>query len=370
MERERQKAILKEQEKAYKRYMKQREICKDQLEQIKEHEHLSELSKMEAQKEGEEILRLTRLYELEIQEKAQMKQEEKLELRRAHMEHVADKTILKTVEEQKREEENDKIQAHFKAKQAMAKLRREKEDEIHRIMEEYRDNITKRVLEQMKMTYVNEDQRVAREVEEQDAEREKELNEKQEKNKAELKSIAEHRANMMKMKEDKEKQERLEAKEKLCELMEADRFYLEMEKDKKQRYRNEKIKVKEMQIQQMAEKRAREQHEKQAELDYVAQGEAIAMLKEQEFQEYAKQVIDSESKTAKNLYPLFRAAKEGIGGGHGPVYRERGRLRPSYQSRDVSGTQLPSYSGIATQEIKELSEHGVQKTKGRLGFTW
>ncbi|XP_039351223.1 coiled-coil domain-containing protein 173 isoform X4 [Mauremys reevesii] len=371
MEREREKAILKEQEKAYERYMNRQALCRDHLEQIKEHKHQAELDKIEAKKEGEEIQRLTKLYELEVQRENEKKLEEKREHRRMHCEHVADQDILKAVQEQKQEEENDKIRAHFKAKQNMAKLRREKEAEMNRLMQERRDIITNRLVAQMKQTFERIDERVARDVAEREAEWEKELKEKEEKTKAELKSIAEHRATVIKMKEEREREARLEGKEKLRELMEADRIYLEMEKDKKRRNRNENIKMQKTQIQQMAEKRAKEQHEKQAELDYEAQKEVIAICKEQEFQEYANQVIDSESKTTRNIYPLLKAAKEGTGGGHGPVYRERGGIRPSYQARDINGTQLPSYNCNTTEEIKELNINGnIQQAKGRLGFTW
>uniref|UniRef100_A0A8C4YCH8 Trichohyalin-plectin-homology domain-containing protein n=1 Tax=Gopherus evgoodei TaxID=1825980 RepID=A0A8C4YCH8_9SAUR len=316
VEREREKAILKEQEKAYERYMNRQALCRDHLEQIKEHKHQAELDKIEAKKEGEEIQRLTKLYELEVQRENEKKLEEKREHRRMHCEHVADQDILKAVQEQKQEEENDKIRAHFKAKQSMAKLRREKEAEMNRLMQERRDIITNRLVAQMKQTFESIDERVARDVAEREAEWEKELKEKEEKTKAELKSIAEHRATV-------------------------------------------------------AEKRAKEQHEKQAELDYEAQKEVTAICKEQEFQEYANQVIDSESKTTRNIYPLLKAAKEGTGGGHGPVYRERGGIRPSYQARDINGTQLPSYNCNTTEEIKELNVNGnIQQAKGRLGFTW
>lgn len=58
-----------------------------------------------------------------------------------------------------------------------------------------------------------------------------------------------------------------------------------------------------------AEKQAKRQQEKQASLDYDAQKEDIALCKEREFQSYAKQVIESESKTTHHLYPLLKISK-------------------------------------------------------------
>ncbi|XP_006268938.3 cilia- and flagella- associated protein 210 [Alligator mississippiensis] len=370
MEHEREKAILKEQEKAHECHMKRQALCRDQLEQIKEHKHQAELAKLEAKREAKGIQRLTRLYELDVLREKEKKEKEKLEHKRTHLEYIADQHVLKAVKEQKEEEENDKIRAHFKAKQTLAKLRREKEAEMNRLMQERQDNIINCLAAQMKQTFQEEDERVARAVAEKEAAWEEELKEKEEKHTAELKSIAEYRATVMKVKKEKEQEERLEAKKKLQELTEADRIYLEMEKEKKQRQHNENIKTKEFQIQQMAERRAKREQEKQKELDYDAQREIIAIYKEQEFQEYAKQVIESESKIAQNLYPLLKAAKERTARGHGPIYRERGRIRPSYQTKDVSGTQLPSCSSNTAQEIKALPDNDpIQTTKARPGFT-
>ncbi|XP_066468273.1 cilia- and flagella- associated protein 210 isoform X2 [Tiliqua scincoides] len=354
---ERLQMVLKEEEKAKEHHKKRMQLNNDQLEQIAEHKHLAELAKLEDIREGREIQELTRLHHLEIQERERKLHEEKLERKQAHQEHVADQIILKAIEKQKQEEEDDKIRRHFKAKQAMAKLRKAKEEEIVRIMEEHREQISNRFLAQMKKQGLDEDERIAREIAETEEEEAQERKAKEEKNKADLQSIKEYRMSVIKMKEDKEQQERLEAKEKLRELMEADRVYQELEKDKKHRNHCANLKLQEAHVVQIAEKIGRAEREKQEEAEYVKQKELIALCKEQEFQAYAKKIIDEESKTARNLYPLFKAAKEG----GGPVYRER--------EDDTSATKLP-YTGDTAQEMKLLNEYRYDKTKARLGFTW
>lgn len=47
-------------------------------------------------------------------------------------EHLANQKIIKAVEEQKQMEEDDRIRAHFKAKQTIAKLMKKKEAEMRR----------------------------------------------------------------------------------------------------------------------------------------------------------------------------------------------------------------------------------------------
>ncbi|NWJ05674.1 CC173 protein, partial [Crypturellus undulatus] len=337
MEHERKKALLREEEKARERYMKQKALCRDQLEQIKEHEHQAELAKLEDKREGEEIQRLTRLYQLEIQKGKEKEQAEKLERRRLHHEHVADQKIIKAAQEQKQEEEDDRIRAHFKAKQIIAKLRKEKEAEMQRLMQEHQDTIVNRLAAQMNEAFKMEDDCVARDIAKKEAKQEQERKKKEEKKKADIESVAEYRATVMRMKAERKKEEKAEGKKELNELMEADRIYLEMEEAKKQRRRDENMEVQKIQIQQMAEKQARKQQEKQADLDYDAQRETIALFKEREFQNYAKQVIELESKTTHNLYPLLKASK-GTRFVQGPLSRGKGS---SYQAQDTGGTQLP-----------------------------
>lgn len=87
--------------------------------------------------------------------------------------------------------------------------------------------------------------------------------------------------------------------------------------------------------------------------------------KEKEFQDYAREVIESESEsTNKYIYPLVKAVQEGPGGGPGPVFVDRGVLRPRYQANDITGVQLPFYTSQGSKY------NNFQKSKGRLGFTW
>ncbi|XP_074001858.1 cilia- and flagella- associated protein 210-like [Numenius arquata] len=321
-ERERKEAILREQEKAQQHYMNQQALRRDQLEQIKERKHQEDLAKLEAKREGEQIDRLNRLYQLEIQRTMEKEQEEKAEQQRLYDEYVTDQKIIKAIEEQKQMEEDDRIKAHFKAKQTIAKLIKEKKAEMRRLTQERQDKIVSQLAAQMKEALKREDDRVARDIEKKEAEEEKKRKEKEAKEKAAIESIAEHRATVMKMKVEKEREEKAEAKKELNALMEKNRIYLEMEKNKKQRQRDANMEVQKIQIQQMAEKQAKKQQEKQADLDYDAQTEAIALCKEREFQSYAKQVIESESKTTRHLYPLLKAFKDGRGLGLGPFSSE------------------------------------------------
>ncbi|NXY27662.1 CC173 protein, partial [Pomatorhinus ruficollis] len=124
--------ILSEQEKVHQHYMNQQALRKDQLEQIKEHEHQADLAKQEKKREEEEIQRSIQLYKLEMQREKEKKEEGKIERRKLYHEHLNDQKIIKAIEEQNQMEEDDRIKAHFKAKEIIAKMRKKKEAEIRR----------------------------------------------------------------------------------------------------------------------------------------------------------------------------------------------------------------------------------------------
>ncbi|XP_063174284.1 cilia- and flagella- associated protein 210 [Candoia aspera] len=358
IERERLKVVQLEEEKAKTERMKRVQVANNQLEQIKEHEHLANIRKLEEKKEREDIHALTKLYQLEMQEKEQVEREEKVKQRQAHLAYVADQITLKAIEKQKQEEEDERVRTHIRAKQAIDKLKKAKEEELHRLTEEERERITNRLLAQMKKKLVDEDERIAREIAETDEEQVKELKAKEEKFQADLKSIAEHRNSVIKMKEEKEKQERLEGQRILRGLIEADRIYQELERDKKHRNFCANLELQETHVMQIAEKIARDESEKQHDAEYVRQKEVIALCKEQEFQKYAKKVIDDQSKTTQKLYPLLKVLHEGIPNVSSPAYGE------SHQGCEKH-TSKPPYVG----EMKLCTEQGYG-TKARLGFTW
>lgn len=56
---------------------------------IEEHKRQADLAKLEDKREGEEIQRLSRLYELEMQKKMEKEHEEKLERQKLY--HVSDR---------------------------------------------------------------------------------------------------------------------------------------------------------------------------------------------------------------------------------------------------------------------------------------
>ncbi|XP_006867086.1 PREDICTED: coiled-coil domain-containing protein 173 [Chrysochloris asiatica] len=360
-----EKALKEEQEKAAKCHRDRVALANDHLKQIKEHEEETERKKKEREMDAEEIKRQNSLYELEMRKKLEKKKEEIHESRRLFFEHMNDKNIIKAVEQQQQVEEDEKIRNFIKAKKCLAEMKNKKEAETHRLMEERRERIHNFLGELMKEKLDNEDLIIARVIAEAEAEREKRDIERCEKNKAERKAIAEYRAIVMKNKEEEERQRKINSKEQLMEILKADQIFWEHEKEKKRKADEERRKVQDAHIQQMAKNKFNVKQSKEAEMDHCRLTAAIAAEKEKEFQDYAREVIEVESRlTNKYIYPLVKAVQEGPGGGHGPMFMDRGGIRPSYKANDVMGVQLPFYNSQGSKYTN------FQKSKGRLGFTW
>ncbi|KAM4669536.1 uncharacterized protein AAGF69_005421 [Amazona ochrocephala] len=202
--------------------------------EIKERKHQADLAKLEDKREGEQIQLSNRLYQLEIQ-KEKKKRKKKL--------NTGGSTMV--------------IQVH-------------------------KDKALEQLTAQINEAFKVEDDCLARVAAAVEDEYQIKKQEKEAKQKAAIEAIAEHRATVMKMKVEKEKEEKAESERDRNQQNTADCIYLEQEKEKKQRQRDASMEVQKFQIQQMAEKRAKTQQEKQDDLDYDAQRKA-AFCKDQAF---------------------------------------------------------------------------------------
>ncbi|XP_057279718.1 cilia- and flagella- associated protein 210-like [Pezoporus wallicus] len=282
MDRDGPDAARREAEVERGRYLARRAVAQEQLAQIKEHKHQADLAKLEDKREGEQIQLSNQLYQLEIQKDREKEEKEKVERRRQHHEYVSEKKTIKAEEKQKEDNEDDRIEAYIKEKEMMADLAREKVAETNRAIQVHKDKALEQLTAQINEAFKVEDDRLARGAAAVEDEYQIKIKEKEAKQKAAIEAIAEHRTTMMKMKVEKEKEEKAEGERDRNQQMTADHTYLEKEKDMKQRQHDASMDVQKFQIQQMAEKRAKKQQEKQDDLDYDAQREA-AFCKDRAF---------------------------------------------------------------------------------------
>ncbi|KAG5283659.1 hypothetical protein AALO_G00044540 [Alosa alosa] len=363
-----EQALQQEMEKELKRRQESEVTVKGLLQQIKEHELTKEEQMKEDKRQGDELKRLKELYDQEQAMLEEKRLEEKRNLLKSHNEYMCNRDMLKAVETQKQQIEEEKCQMFANAKLRMMKLRKEREAERLREKQKVREEFIARLAAHQEEQKINEEELIAKAIEEKDAREARQLMEKEKKRDAMLQSIAAHRDTARQEQEEKEREERQKALDLLMAKKEADRIFLEKQHMKAARMKEDSQTLQKIYIHQMAEKRAREQKLTKDLQTFEITNGLLVSEEERQFQQYAKRIIATAKEAGRDPGLLQRAAREGIGGGLGPIF---GGVRPSYLVQDDTGVQMPSYVGAASQDIKELNETtDIQKAKKRLGFTW
>jgi len=169
--------------------------------------------------------------------------------------------------------------------------------------------------------------------------------------------------------EKKAADERRKELEMLAVRREADTVFAKNEEEKNRRKFEEMKDLQAFHVGQGQERKNKVIMARELSLDQDKKNQELVQLEEAQFQEYARRVIDHCDRGGRNTIPLRKAAKEGAGGGLGPVFPGKGGIRPSYMVSDQSGVQLPNYQRDTTDGIKK-DIYGDGRTDKRLGFVW
>ncbi|KAI1898177.1 hypothetical protein AGOR_G00069660 [Albula goreensis] len=360
MEEERQKGLRRKQE--------NEAIAEDLKQQMREQEIIREKERRESKMEAEELQRLKDLHDWERSMQEQKRQEGKRSVMKAHLEHLSNRNIIRAIEAQREDAEEERRKLFMSAKQKMLKMRKEKEAEMFREVQRHRETMTERLAAQLQERTCNEEELVAKAVTKREARLEREQRESEVKHKAMLDSIAAHREMTHQEQERKLREEKQKAVEMLEAKKEADKIFIEKQYLKAQKMKENCVALQDFHIHQMAERHTKEQLAKKEDLNFQSKNKDVITEEEEQFQRYAEGVIRSAAEAKRNTLTLRKAAREGIGGGLGPIF---GGLRPSYLVHDSTGVEMPKYVSSRTQDIKELHEtNDIHQAKKRLGFSW
>nr|XP_002128435.1 coiled-coil domain-containing protein 173 [Ciona intestinalis] len=366
-----ERGILEDQHKASKRYQERQKVAEYQAMQIKEHVKQQDQEALEDKKEGEEVRKLARLHEWEQKKLEQVRRQEKMLVMQSHKEHEQNKAAIRALEEQQEEEENEEIRLFAAAKKKMLRLRKQKEAELFKEVQDHKNKMTNLLAAQLKQKVDDEDSRIIKATKEKEEKLAKERDEKQQKLKKALKSIAEHRDEQLTLKERQEKMERRKALEQLAVKVEADRVFNQKQYEKAVATKEHKKQLQAFHMAQINDRAEKERQNREEELHHDEQLVNLLSIEEEQFQEYANKVISAAKKKGQNPYPLTKAAQAGAGGGRGPTFDGKGGLRPSYMTADGYGVQLPNCQRSTTESIKSKCESGnATVAKKRLGFVW
>ncbi|XP_043987391.1 coiled-coil domain-containing protein 173 isoform X3 [Gambusia affinis] len=361
-------ALRKEQEKAVQKKLERQTVAEDLKNQIKANEFAREQQKLEIKKDGEEIQQLQERYQWEQRMESERQANQKRNLMNAHLDHLNNRALRKEQEAQKQKAEEEQMKLFLSAKEQMTKLRKQREKELFSEVQQQRERILNKLTDTQQEQATNEEQRIAKALAEWDA-RQAQLQQKEERKKSEmLKSIAAHRELLRNEKEHLDKIAEQETRDALQAKRDADKVYAKQQQLKAEKMREEQRKLHDFNVAQMAERSARLQQMKDEEREFEAKNMKLSAEEELKFQQYSQHIIKAAAEAKRNLIPLYKATREGVGGGHGPVFSG---VRPSYLVQDSSGAQMPRYVSITTESIRKLNEAGdIHEAKKRLGFTW
>ncbi|XP_044071942.1 coiled-coil domain-containing protein 173 [Siniperca chuatsi] len=361
-------ALRQEQEKALQKKLERQAIAEDLKNQIKENKLVREQQKIENKKDGEETQRLHELYQWGQRMEEERQAQQKRNLMQAHLEHLTNRDLIRATDAQKQEAKEEQRKLFLSAKQKMMKLRKDKERELFREAQLRREKIMNKLTITQQEQTVSEEQRITKAVAEQDAKQAQKQWEEEERRANMLKSIAAHREVMRQEKEQRDKMAKQNTRETLLAKIEADRIFSEKQQLKAQKIKEDGRKIQDFNATQMAEKSARHQQLRREEHEFEAKNTELTAEEENQFQQYSQHIINAAAEAQRNVFPLCKAAREGIGGGLGPA---SSAVRPRYLVKDSTGAQMPKYVSGATQNIKKLHEAvDIHEAKRRLGFTW
>jgi len=367
-EEDNQKALLKERQNWIARHEDAMKNNTYVVHQVKERHMEKEREKLRDKMEGIEIQDALRQYNDEIVRIEQVKNDEKKQLLRAHEETLSNKMLLSAIEKQNQDEADDKIRRFALAKREMAKLRAQKERQLLNERLRIRDEQTEKLGNLLRQAKNEEDDRLFAALKEKEEKDARDLEEKLKQQQEMFVSINNHRIETQKLKEEKDKKDRLEAIEmRHARLMADELFQQQEEKRARDRFEHEKA-LKQIHLAQQNERKEKGEKARAAELDNDYRNVELLRLEAEQFQKYAQEVIDEEKERgAKNLYPLVKVANSGFGGGHGPMFDNEGNIRPSYQTADIYGKEMPSFQASGCSEVKKCQTGNTAK---RLGFVW
>uniref|UniRef100_A0A3P9N694 Cilia and flagella associated protein 210 n=1 Tax=Poecilia reticulata TaxID=8081 RepID=A0A3P9N694_POERE len=340
-------ALRKEQEKAVQKKLERQTVAEDLKNQIKANEFAREQQKLEIKKDAEEIQQL--------QERHQREKEQEAQKQKAEQEQM--KLFISTKEQMTK---SSALIFHLSLSFffSFSEVQQRRERILNKLTATQQEQAT------------NEEQRIAKALAEWDA-RQAQLQLEEERKKSEtLKSIAAHRELLKKEKEHLDKIAEQETRDALQAKREADEIYAKKQQLKAEKMREEQRKLHDFNVAQTvtAEKLSPLPASAFLIVDFEATNAKLSAEEELRFQQYSQHIIKSAAEAKRNVIPLYKATREGAGGGHGPVFSG---VRPSYLVQDSTGAQMPRYVSITTESIRKLNEAGdIHEAKKRLGFTW
>jgi len=308
-------------------------------------------------------------YKQWLKAKTDHERNEKVLLNQDIIEQIGQKKRYQVLETQQSQAEDEEIRLFESARSKLAKERKHREIGIRK----HKQAISERILDKLVATARNIEEEenliVENAIKKQDeaaAKREAaEANARQ----MALADIRQHRESERARAAELKQFEKLKNEEDLKVRIAIDNDYLTSEKDRWQTRREAAQTYQGAHKIQINERATKERLAIDDEILCDKREKEARDREEVEFQTYVSDVITRAKDRGVNAYPLIKAAQPGDGGGHGPV--DAVGTRPSFQSTDGYGVQLPTYQKNSTDAVKKFyTPNDMAHAKKRFGFVW
>ncbi|XP_077584722.1 cilia- and flagella- associated protein 210 [Stigmatopora nigra] len=354
-------ALRKEQERAQRKRQESKAFADDLQKQIKENQLKKEQRKLETKKEGEEIQECQNLLQWEQKMEAEKQFQQKNRFMQAQLEHLTHRDNSKAADALKQEAEEVQRKLFLAAKEKMVKLRKDKEEELLREVQNRRDKIKENLIE-AQQEREKKQQSIENAVPQLDAQKIQQQWEEEHQKANMIKSIAAHREHVIQERE----HEKLLRKEKERDALQAkkedEQIFCEEEQKKTQSVRQELQKLQDFNASLMVAKKVKQDQIRQAEKEFQAKNMALLAEEELDFRQYSRTVVQEAALAERSVISLCKVLREGPAGA--PSFTG---ANPRYPIQDSNGAQMPKYRS------KSMHSHEVvdtEKAKKRLGFMW
>ncbi|CAN9509523.1 unnamed protein product [Ophioblennius macclurei] len=346
-------AAKSELESAMRRRLDCEANAEDIKDQIRVKEALREQKKLQCQKDREEMMRRHELYLAQAKMEADQREAERKNLMQNHLEHMANRNLTLSLDAQREQAEDEQRRLYL-----AAQLRSQKEREKQ--WKEAQSNRLKTLhtLAVARMDDTDDtDQRIARSIAEKQAEADQRQRLEDEMRADMLKSIAEHREAKQREKELRDKTDKQRMHEETLAKREMIRIACEKEELLAKEWREMEQAVQNFNVSQMAAKTARREQRRLNLQEEMAREAQLAAVDDLEFERYSRSLINAAAQAKKNVFPLCKAARKGLGG--------RDVMSPD----GSGGTQASKPLVRGAKDIRKLNEPtNLEDCKRRLGF--
>jgi hypothetical protein len=365
--------VLEEDEKkaAKERSQKRKNVQKYQLAQVKHRADLNAEELAEQIHEGEESKRMKDEHIKNEKLKQQALEEQKKYTRQCYLEHLQGKEMFKQKSKIQEAEELTEIKIFNEHKERMTKIRAEKAKEKISKGHKLQARLLEQLENEINQKVIDEDKKIRAAQIKLEAAVDEAHRRKQERVTSEIRDIKDSLT--------RQKQElvQLEKERKECERrekqadMEADYQHCHREQIKARLRRETNMTFQDHHLREINRRVARDREEHELDLACDQSINKQNRLEEEQFQSYAKGIIDKAITKERNPFPLRKAAEAGAGGGRGPKFSGIGGLKPSYMACDETGVQMPNYcQRKSTLHLKNKFNPVGNKGKKRLGLIW